>query len=158
MAGKPVYGTFRRRRPDSDVEAAFHLSNNSAAKDSSSSARELIKLSDQANVRRKRVTKKSSNKPLDRREADFFEKFQRKWENPQYPYCLFLCYDKGNRDQRTVPVLVQDPEDEKRIYIDLSRTWYEKYGWWSRYVPFYGSISLDEVEVIYTNGNTIAAD
>ena len=146
MAKIPAYGTFQHRCQPSDVEAAFHLSNNSAAKDSSSSAREEIPLSDQANVRR-RVTKKASDKRPDRKETDFFEKFQQKWENAQYHHCLFLCCEKGSRDQRTVPVLVQDPEDERQIYMDLSRTWYEKYGWWSRYVPFYGITSLDEVEV-----------
>ena len=55
--------------------------------------------------------------------------------------------DEGPNDQRVIPLLIKDPEDEKRVYQDMGRIWYERHGQWRRYLPFYGVLSLHEVEV-----------
>jgi hypothetical protein len=68
-------------------------------------------------------------------------------EDSQRHHCLFLCWEDGADDQRAVPLLIEDIEDETRIYQDLVRTWYKMRGWWWRYIPFYGVLGLEEVEV-----------
>jgi hypothetical protein len=45
-----------------------------------------------------------------------------------------------------VPVLIEDPEDERSVYQDLQRMWRERHGWMGK-TPFYGAVGVEEVEV-----------
>lgn len=131
-----------REQLPTDLEAAFHLSECPAASGSFSSALEQVQLNDQPNIRPK-VKPKAPPNPT---------------EDAQRHHCLFLCWDEGPNDQRVIPLLIKDPEDEKRVYQDMGRIWYERHGQWRRYLPFYGVLSLREVEVRTRLASIICAD
>jgi hypothetical protein len=129
-----------------DLEAAVQPSNNPAASTSVSSAREQVQLNDQPHSRRRAKKKASSKSPV-WRVPILFDKLQCQLEDSQRHHCLFFCWDNGANGQKSMPLLIQDPEDEKRIYQDLGRTWYERSGRCRRYFPFYGVLGLEEMEV-----------
>jgi hypothetical protein len=157
MVNMTQYGTIQYVQQQTDLEAAFHLSNNPVASTSVSSAREQIQLNDQPHSRLK-GKKKASPKPLESRNPLFFDILQRQLEDSQRHYCLFLCWENGADDQRVVPLLIQDPEDEEKIYQDLGRTWHKRCGWWWKYFPFYSVLGLEEVEVCTRRPSIITTD
>jgi hypothetical protein len=116
------------------------------ASGSVSSAREPDQLDNQP---RSRLKGKQKDLPKLQASQDpvFFDTLQGELEDSQRHHCLCLCWDDGAEDQRAVPLLIEDIEDETRIYQDLVRTWYKMRGWWWRYIPFCGVLSLEEVEV-----------
>ncbi|KAF8850321.1 hypothetical protein BDZ45DRAFT_809232 [Acephala macrosclerotiorum] len=138
------HGTIQRGQ-QSDLEAAIHLPNNPIANDSVSSARERDQLDNQP---RSRLKGKQKDPPKPRAPQDpvFFDTLRGELEDSQRHHCLFLCWEDGAYDQRAVPLLIEDIEDEMRIYQDLVRTWYKMRGWWWRYIPFYGILGLEEVK------------
>jgi hypothetical protein len=146
-----------REQLPTDLEAAFHLSKCPAAGGSFSSALEQVQLNDQPNIRRKMKPKAPPN-PTERRIPVLFDKLHQQLEDAQRHHCLFLCWDEGPNDQRVIPLLIKDPEDEKRVYQDMGRIWYERHGRWRRYLPFYGVLSLHEVEVRTRLASIICAD
>ena len=129
-----------------DLEAAIHLSNLPTATACASSALEQVQLNAQPYPRRK-VKEKAAPKIMLWKAPTFFDELQQQLEDARRHHCLFLCWENGANDQRAVPLLIEDPEDEKRIYQDLRRTWYKGRRWWWKYFPFYGVLGLEEVEV-----------
>jgi hypothetical protein len=83
----------------------------------------------------------------DEPQSQFFESLQRRLEDGGREYCLFMCWERGFNDQRAVPLLIKDSEDEVVVYQDLITLWYRTHGWWWRYVPFYQVLAVEEVEV-----------
>jgi hypothetical protein len=77
----------------------------------------------------------------------FFEILQAGLDHGTRTHCLFFCWELGVNDQRAAPLLIEDIENEVKIYQDLERKWYEKLGRWWRYVPFYGVVAVEEVDV-----------
>lgn len=114
-----------------------------------SNARELTNLANQTRLRSRPkqnaspVPKAQSSRPKNQ----FFESLQQKLEHGGREYCLFMCWEHGFSDQRAVPLLIKDSEDEVAVYQDLITLWYKTHGWWWRYVPFYQVLAVEEVEV-----------
>ena len=81
------YGAIQYVQQETDLKAAFHLSNNPAASASVSSAREQIQLNNQPHSRLK-GKKKASPKPLESRNPVFFNILQRQLEDSQDTACL----------------------------------------------------------------------
>ena len=79
--------------------------------------------------------------------SQFFDSLQKELEHGGQEYCLFMCWERGFNDQRAVPLLIKDSEDEVAVYQDLMKLWYKTHGWWWRYVPFYQVLAVEEVEV-----------
>ena len=77
----------------------------------------------------------------------FFETLRAELGNGSCEHCLFVCWENKVNDQRAVPLLIDDREDEVRVYQDLVKIWYEKHGWWWKYIPFYEVQEVEEVEV-----------
>jgi hypothetical protein len=43
--------------------------------------------------------------------------------------------------------LINDREDEVRVYQDLVKIWYERHGRWWKCIPYYEVQGVEEVEV-----------
>jgi hypothetical protein len=114
-----------------------------------SNARELATFANQTRLRSRPkqhafpVLKAQSSRPKN----EFFESLQQELEHGGRDYCLFMCWERGFNDQRAVPLLIKDSEDEVAVYQDLITLWYKTHGWWWRYVPFYQVLAVEEVEV-----------
>jgi hypothetical protein len=114
-----------------------------------STAREHVQL---ANQPRLRVKRKQKDPPAPRnralgQEEQFFATLQAGLEDGSRSYCLFLCWEHAADDQRAVPLLIEDPEDETRVYRDMVTTWDQRRGWWLKYIPFYQVLGVEEVQV-----------
>lgn len=139
-----------RQRQPTDIEAAIDLAKHPTASGSCSSAKQLPRPNDPSYLRHKAKGKakgKATSQTTSWRAPAIFNEIQQHLEDPTRQNCLFLCWENGDKDQRAVPLLIEDPEDEKRIYQDLHPMWYERCGWWWKYFPFYGVLSLEEVKV-----------
>lgn len=77
----------------------------------------------------------------------FFEALRAELGNGSHEHCLFVCWENEANDQRAVPLLINDREDEVRVYQDLVKIWYERHGWWWKCIPFYEVQGVEEVEV-----------
>ena len=135
-------------QPHTDLEAALHSS--TSPNTSISSATELAQPSNKS-VPRFRVSRMASPKPIQSTESAFFDTLQHQLEDSESHYCVFICWGYRVGDQRAVPLLIQDPEDEERIYQKLGHILYETCRWWWRYIPFYGIVDLKEIEVCKSN-------
>ncbi|KAN0098206.1 hypothetical protein V8E51_013869 [Hyaloscypha variabilis] len=110
-----------------------------------SSARE--KLTSASQLRRRRTT---DRRLLPTAEAsgqagNFFEVLQSQLEDGIRPYCMFLCWEVSINDQRAVPLLIEDKEDEVRVYRDMVQKLCEMQPWWLRHNPFYQVQDVKEV-------------
>src|SRR5882757_5405418 len=114
---------------------------------STSSAREQVSLANQPRLRKKPKPKHPLIRPRTSSQAEiFFETLQAVLDHGTRDHCLFFCWELGVNDQRAAPLLIEDIENEVRIYQDLVGKWYEKQGWWWKYVPFYGVVAVEEVD------------
>ena len=145
MARVAERGGSTYEQQSTDLEAACYLPDHSTVNASAPSALEG-EVNAQPYCRRK-----SKNSALPETVAwnapALFDEAQQHLEDSQRHHCLFLCWENGANDQRALPLLIEDPEDEKRIYQDMRQMWYQGCRWWKRYFPFYGVLSLEEVHV-----------
>jgi hypothetical protein len=130
-----------------EIETSAH-SLNHIPSGSTSSAREQVSLANQLRLRKKPKHKPSPIRPRTSGQAElFFETLQAVLDHGTRHHCLFFCWELGVDDQRAAPLLIEDTENEVKIYQDLVGKWYEKRGWWRRYVPFCGVVVVEEVDV-----------
>ena len=141
-------------RQQAEIETGAH-SPNIMPSDSVSTAVEQIPLANQPHQRVQPVKPveqawQETFRPKSRTfgpTEQFFEKLQAELDHGTRHHCLFFCWELGINDQRAAPLLIEDIENEVRIYQDLEGEWYEKHGRWWRYVPFYGVVAVEEVDV-----------
>lgn len=81
----------------------------------------------------------------------FFEALRAELGNKSHEHCLFVCWENEVNDQRAIPLLIDDREDEVRVYQDLVKIWYERHGWWWQYIPFHKVQMVEEVEASMNN-------
>jgi len=112
-----------------------------------SSAREKLTSANQ--LRRRRTTDRRllPTPEASGQAGNFFEVLQSQLEDGIRPYCIFLCWEVSINDQRAVPLLIEDKEDEVRVYRDMVQKWCKMQPWWLKYNPFYKVLSVEEVEV-----------
>ncbi|CZT13231.1 uncharacterized protein RCO7_05276 [Rhynchosporium graminicola] len=81
------------------------------------------------------------------RAEQFFEYIRETMgSNTSREYCLFICWENSFDDQRALLLLVDDIDDEMKIYQELVSLWYDRHGWWRKYIPFYKVQMVEEVE------------
>lgn len=112
-----------------------------------SSARERQTYPTQLNQRRKIQTLKPEPDAVTSWiEPPFFGQLQKHLDKANHDLCLFLCWEESKHDQRAIPVLIKDPQDERGVYQVIRAKWHETCPWWKKN-PFYGVMGLEEVEV-----------
>lgn len=113
-----------------------------------SSAREPVRMHNQPRLRSKRKTKVLSPRTAQAsgQAEHFFRDLGGELGNGSHEHCLFVCWENEIDDQRAVPLLIDDREDEVRVYQDLVTLWYERHGWWWRYIPFHKVQMVEEVK------------
>jgi hypothetical protein len=114
-----------------------------------SSAREPVHIANQSRLRSKWKPKVHPPRMAQAsgQVEQFFETLRAELGSGSREHCLFVCWGNEVNDQRAVPLLIDDREDEVRVYQDLVKIWYERHGWWWKFIPFYEVQGVEEVEV-----------
>ncbi|TAQ89297.1 hypothetical protein B7494_g2382 [Chlorociboria aeruginascens] len=113
------------------------------------SAREPVRFANQARLRMQK--RKPEVHPPRMAQASgqaeqFFKTLRAELGNGSREHCLFVCWENEVNDQRAVPLLIDDRDDEVSVYQDLVEIWYKRYGWWWKCIPFYEVQGVDEVK------------
>ncbi|KAE9373930.1 hypothetical protein N431DRAFT_482792 [Stipitochalara longipes BDJ] len=147
----PVFGGNVREQVTQlpNLKPTIHAANNSKPSFLGSSAREQMPAATQPR-RRKQTGRLPAQAPEGLREAGkFFDALQAELEDGVRQHCLFLCWEASVNDQRAVPLLIENKEDELdevKIYRDMAAKLYETQPWWLKYNPFCQVLGVEEVE------------